>query len=89
MNNFICNDIIKIDNKIGEILFNCSDNKVRKFNIKNIFNSKKISNGMKETWKSMFNSNYFGKVYLDDGYIIWPGFCEIFPEDVNDFLEVV
>ena len=41
MMEFYCTKILKINSDIGEIFFECSDNKIRKFNIKNIFNSKK------------------------------------------------
>lgn len=68
-----------------KLFFNNND--IKFFNINNMLRSKLINDNNKYRWKQMFNAGDFYNYEVSDGDLIWPGWVEIFSEDLEHFIE--
>lgn len=72
----------KSDEQSLRLFFDSGERRI--FNIKSILNSV-LSQALIKRWELMFNSGNFFNVEIDSGDLVWPGWCELFSEDIDKF----
>lgn len=62
------------------------NNQIKRITLKTLIDGSKTENEANR-YKSMYDNNAFQNVELSIGDIVWPGWCEIFNEDLLNYAE--